>query len=276
MPVYKAIFSFDCNGRGWSEVWFQSLTGDLSLKEFYTVGATPLALKRVAMLGVNTTMTAVEVSKDNVLGDGYLSYVNYPGPLGPCDTPDATVYTRFWGPGYTRGRTVFVRGFPDDVDINGGKFDPVNLPFKAAFDSWKDLILSVATPWGWMTRSAASTTIITNYVQDPLTGLVTITVADNVFPVPVAGGVNYVSCNILFKGLQSKLNGTRRYQVVDAKNIHTVVPEAVFPYVKQGTLTVYQYAFTGAIDGKAQRISRRGAGRPTHLIAGRLRVRPRG
>lgn len=276
MPVVQVTFDFLCQGYGWSESWYK-ITELTSLKAFNTASAVPLMQKRQAMLGQEAALTAITSSFVADKGDSYLVYTgNFQGGLGPqihCSSPHEAIYTVIRTADAKRRRGVWLRGIADDVVKQGGIFDAGYAAWVGPATTFMDAVIGGA--WGWLAQiKSALSFAVTDYVMDPVTGFVTVTVAGNPFAGVPVGDPKRV--RVLFKKLPSKLNGAYTVEITSPNTFQTLTPIAVFPFTKPGKLWTYTPEFYPADNYSFQKAGERRAGRPKLHTPGHGRAQPKG
>lgn len=137
MPVPRATFFFkNNNGAGWSETLFIAVADlDIALER-----AKVIASWRVNCQGVGSRLEFIRVSDDLVKRDSKI----YPVPAG-----DQTSHKRESGDadiastcllvrcesGVVKRRSLFLRGVPDDITKDNGRYRP-SAEFQQAFDQY--------------------------------------------------------------------------------------------------------------------------------------------
>lgn len=274
MATVQTTFDFECAGYGWSESWFKD-TQLTSLKAHWTASGFPLAQKRAAMLAAEARMIAASNSFVDVKADSYLQYLNLPGNATVhCDNPHSTIYSIVRANGDTYRKAVFIRGQDDDCIMFGGNFQPGNALFMQTGTAFFDSV--VQNGWGWMRNVASPKGKVIGYAVDPVTGYVDIQTTPGFFANPIVGVDTYVAVRILFKGVKSRLNGYHVMQVIDTDTARTLKPMAVFPFVKDGSITRYTKTFTAAENWNFQKSGVRRCGRPKLHTPGRQLACPLG
>lgn len=268
----QVIFYFESGPWGWSEVWHkQDVVG--SLKSFNNGAALTLGLKRVAMLANESKLVAIKTSKLADKGDSWLSYFDQKGPDAQhSDSPHTSLYTVFASSAGNKKKSVFLRGIPDDIALNGGIFQPVVEPFRTNAQAWANAITQ--GNWGWMTTVNGPPKTIGGYVQT-VEERVRLTLPAATFAAPGDEPV-FIRARVNFKGNSSRLNGVQVFQVNSTTTCTTVKKQAVFPFTTDGKFVQQTFEFVAAADFGFQKIGRRPAGRPSHLTRGREQAAPLG
>jgi len=164
--------------------------------------------------------------------------------------------------------------FPHD-----NTFDPNGGPgFQTLFDAWG---LSLITKqMGWLRQVVANQARITNYLMNPTTGIVTITLANPGIPWFAIGKPQSVRIDIPLR--RSPLDGNHVVIPVDAVTCTTAQPIGVQPFTVQGTLSTFDKVFVNLADQNnrgqtgtvtAQNPVSRKRGRPSLASRGRAPVR---
>lgn len=268
----QVVFYFESGPWGWSEVWHKdAVTG--KLKTFTNGEALALGLKRVAMLAAESKLVAIKTSRIADKGDSWLTYFNQIGPEDVHSaSPHVSLFTIFADATGKKKKSTFARGVPDNIELNGGVFQPTAEPFKTNATAWANAIIQGG--WGWLTTVNAAPKTITGYVETD-EGRVRLTLPAATFAAPGTEPV-FVKARVNFKGNKSRLNGVQVWQVKSTTTCESVKKQAVFPFESEGKFTLQTFEFVAADDFGFQKIGRRPAGRPSHLTRGREQAAPLG
>jgi hypothetical protein len=280
VPIYKASFFFQVRAYGWSES-FALQRADASYANA-GVNAQQLAIARAACLGQQGALIGFRVSDISIRGDGLAVQTNLPGPT-PCDSdnPWSALSVRFRDGTFSAGKTLFMRGIPDDIDVRGGQLQGNNCAnFVANFTTWVSMLTNggPSWKWGWMGRPVPKPVSIplAGYVIDPGTGVVTITFTAPIFTAPVVN----TRQNVFFAGVnapaKSALAGTQVVYVTSTTTCQLNRPLALFPFNNSGRGTWAVPAFNQFGSAQPQGITERKAGRAFFVERGRQQVRGRG
>lgn len=267
MANIRATFMFkNDNGAGWSETIFSTqIAIPLAM-----VNAKLMIAPRVGMLGRGSSLAFIRVSDDDVKRDS-LIYAVPDGDGRPksrqiqtADIAHTCLLLRIES-GFTKRRSLFVRGVPDNICADNGRYEP-DPAFSAAYNIWRVAMLGLS--WGIKIRGDAAAPVnISNVSTVGPTGLVTITTAaahglvqnDVVNIRQVLGAVQV-------RGLQKVVS------VVDATNFTIRVSRVVKPYLGAGNVTKNSYSVVALSNIDPIRCSHHNAGRPFDSPVGRRRV----
>lgn len=264
----RATFFFkDSNGYGWTET-IHSQKPDLTS---IMAAAKDLIVPRRNMLGNTAYLVFIRVSDDLVKRDSLIYQVpagdqqSRGSPEGSADIANTSLVVRLQSNPTVR-RTLFMRGVPDGIVTQSGKYTPSGA-FDQAFTDW--LALLQTGQWACRTKdNAVLPHVITNVVQDLATTNTTITTLDNhgltvQDPVTITG----------VRGAK-EVNGTwPLFSVPTPTSVIIKVPRIVSPYGGGGLLAKIGFLLFPIVDGEVRRVSHRIAGRPFDSPVGRRKAR---
>ena len=272
MPYYKTTIFFECNSKGWTESWYRN-TELTSLQQIWTQ-TEPMVQLRRAMLADPAKIKAFSVSFEDEKYDADNRYVFMPGnPQVKAASPDLAVLTIFRTANSTRRKYVYVRGFDDNASMDGGIFQPGSAIFVNAATAWAGKIIQ--DQYGWFGKTPGVSGKVIGYTQT-VDQLVDIQTSIGFFLEAQVGTEMDVTISKVNRENGSVLNGVVKVNVTGTDQCVTVKPLAVFPFVSPGFIKRQEPIFRQAANFNFQKITRRAAGRPTLLSAGREAARPRG
>jgi hypothetical protein len=280
MAVYKCNYVFSGPDHGWRETWFIQQSFSSGLQAALALFATTVGSRRL-LLGAQASIKAIEASCEQddvgnpVLNDSILQYVYQNGYSSEdCADLDLTVVTNCSTTLRNHSRNVYLRGFWDSIEVQGGKYvPPPGSTWTAKYNSWVAAMAAIGV--GYLNGIKSVGFPITTYTQ-LVDGQVGLTFAA---PGPWAAGVpsKPVQIRINTSRQKSVLSGIQIVQPLTATTANTVDKIAVFPFTGVGwrafTYTK-QFLITPNIDPR--RIGRRAVGRPLLVTAGRARRAARG
>lgn len=269
LPRWKITFVFGAGERGWTESWFSNRT-DLNVIEM-KVQADTIGALRANMLGQEARIKAIRISNPNRQPDSALFYVNLTNQFVqvPCASFDLSLYSRFFAAGGERTKAVFLRGFPDDVEVNGGRFEGGGAAaFTIAFDAWSAII--VDRQWGWRGVSGPPPEARVN-VAELGNGIVEFTALTDVFSPYVPG--DKLSVRVSGFPKQSGLNRSFVVRVVSPTRATTTFPIGVLNTTLPGTIRLPLTDFIPAVFARPQKVGPRKAGAPLLVTPGRRSAR---
>jgi len=271
VPIFAITYIFDIPGHGFSETHYKSFTSD-NLDSARDV-AVELGQRRMAMAGEQCVLQAIRIS--NAEDPGRVGKTYYQGIVGVtgkgCMASNVALNIITGNFNNTANSLTQFRGCWDEVELNGGAFDRGNTAFITAFNSWAQYFIQQG--FGWRSISATTSRVVTNYIINPTTMIVTVTHDGAALPF---GGVG-VRKTARFSKVngKSKLNGTQVIVVVGDNTVSLVKPLALAPFQTPGTINVNAYTFIAAQNATIQRIGKRQAGAPLLRAPGRQPARPR-
>ena len=288
--LYRVTWFWEAMGRGGSETMMlrrqQSSTGAV------LDGLKPFLLKRAALLGNQGTLRACRCSTytdptgARVKNLSELRYFSYPGQQtvtnndgnsgpNPGENLAQSLQLMCYAPAPSGRKKIIYLGYPWEIILPGNqKYEPVG--------SWTTNYNSFITDlveggWGWIAHERSIPYAITNYVQNPTTGKVLITVAAPpgwTIPGPA------VEVHLAFAG-KNPLDGRQLVQPISATTCETVASIGVrdFAMTAGGKLRLYDPFFVSLNPGwpaitNVGRIGvvqpvRRARGKPMPLTPGR-------
>lgn len=244
MPVYQLGFFFSGYKQGWSETYyFTAPAGDPGSAMNLVV---PLSQKRAALLGpsyeLNTIRVGMYLDAGGVRVKRYtrLSEPNLKGNQKWFDAPPAVTLMAdcYAAPPTTKHKKIYLRGLPSGIDDGGTAVDMTYSTFLSAWNGW--VAAMQALPAGWLYGTDSALVMITNYVQDPVSGIVTFTFGGAGFPVWPNGIGNPNRIYIQFPG-KSPLDGEKIVIPSSATTAVTKNPIGVAPFSLQGTCYTRSY-----------------------------------
>ena len=271
MPaLIRATFFFeDVNKHGWTETIY-NMQPTLDAVMFR---AKTLVELRRNLLGTTAKLTFIRVSDDLVKRDSLIyqlppgNQTSRSGAATGADIANASLVVRLNSTALIR-RTLYMRGFPDSINVNSGQYVP-DAAFNQGFDDW--IAELVVGSWACRTKDQTVTFVsIAGIVQDAVTGNLTITTT--------APHLFLLTTPITIKGCRGcpVVNGS--YSLVSITNAQQFVIafRSLIPVYLGGGLTGrLGYTLSAILDGEVRRISHRNAGRPFDSPVGRRRVRKR-
>lgn len=280
MPnTIKASYVFSGPDHGWRETWYFQQT-DTALSTAYNTFNSTVPSRRL-LLGAQASIKAIEVSVEldaagqPVLNDSLPGYIYQQGfQSEDCADLDLAVLTLCASTGWNRRRFIYLRGFWDSIEVQGGKYvPPPGSTWTAKYNSWVAAMNAIFV--GWLTSTKSAPFPITGYTQQA-NGQVRITFAG---PGPWAAGVPALPVQIRINTARqpSKLSGLKVVQPLTATTCDTIDKIAVFPFTGVGWRAfVYTKAFVASPNITPQRIAKRGVGRPLLVSRGRAGAAPLG
>lgn len=294
MPVYKHVVFMDVNCRGFSEIWYRTRPSPAPLSTVWEEANTMLT-KRALLLGAQGRITACRVgdADDEIgvgspgKGDARLFRQGYPGAADyQCAQPDSAAVTTFYDATGLRKRNTFLRGIPDDVEVNGGQPTLVGAAalWTQRYQAWIDEINQGG--WGWLARSvkqtgggvfgAAPLALYTQYADDPRK--IQITFARALFSAAEVEAGEPIE--VVFKQVGgragSRLNGPQLVVPTAPTVCYTFEATALLPWSPGGVGTRYSYSFVDIAEGRLAKIGTRKAGNVSNLSRGRQKAVSRG
>jgi hypothetical protein len=165
-------------------------------------------------------------------------------------------------------RSLYMRGIPDDIALNGGQLS-MTPAFLGAYQPWVNLLKS--GPWAVRSIDPLSpSTAISNIVQAAGTGIVTITTT--------GPGTLTLPAIVTIRGVRGaiQVNGTWNVlSIIDSFNFTIKLNQYISTWTGQGLVFKNQYKVTVINQVYAMRISHRISGRPFDSPRGRRRARAR-
>lgn len=280
MAIVKANYVFSGPDHGWRESWFFLSPFSAGLNAAYNAFVATVPTRRL-LLGAQASIKAVECSFETddanqpVLNDSILNYIYQNGfQSEDCADLDLAVVTNCSNAVRTRSRNIFLRGFWDSIEVQGGKYvPPPGSTWSAKYGSWVDAMKALAVGWVRGTKSAAFP--INGYTQ-LADGQVAITFAA---PGPFVGVPVGTKRQVRFNtaGQKSTLSGLQIVSVQSATLAWTIDKIAVFPFTGVGwNAFTYTKAFELSPNIDPRRIGRRAVGRPLLVSVGRAKRAARG
>lgn len=285
MPVYQVIMYMDVRCRGFSEVHHRSLS-EPNLEAVWNSCLT-LAVKRAALLGRQGKLYAMRVSSIDENGDSYLGYTNLPGSSDyDCASPELTVYTLLKSQNNNSRKAVYLRGFPDDLELEGGVFQPGYETWVSRANEWATELKTPANNWGWMSRRVAQgggdvqgkRALIGYGPAGPGSRKIEISFAGNLFSLKqVEDGepLEVYFSNVNGRG-GSRLNGSQIVIPRTQSSCVTWADMALLPFTGGGTGRRFAYEFVGYRQSQFQKIGRRSPGKVFTATPGRSSTTPKG
>lgn len=277
MPaVIKATWVFSQRQQGWTEsLFFEQSTEDL--RAAYSK-AFALGQLRAALIGIQTTITAIRVSIEvnnagqRVVGDSLLNYVNLAPAISTTSEDASTALQVIFRSGdAVRRKLLFMRGIWDSIVDSGGLYNDTVGDWATKFSAWRASL--IAGNWGWLYTTPAVIGTIGDYDVSPQ-GFVTFTLQNpGIFgPGPYPGPVKV---RIARLNGRSTLNGTLIVQPTGPNTCITTKPHAAAVFQSPGTMRTYNTSFIAASTVDGQKIVIRKAGSPLLGSRGRQRVSPK-
>jgi len=276
MPVYRGTMIFNGRSHGWTE----SYTLDMASLNYVDAmnQLKDLADDRWPLLGKQTAITGLRISRMDRKNDGFT--MNYQrGPTQGCDNdePDACLVVQCHDQNFQRHKTTFLRGIPDDIDIQFGVFVSAPCNFEELFNNFVVQLRGIAGQWGWWGRP------LTGPVRADLQGYATVAgkVGTITFLTPLfAGQPPNAKVLVTFGGVntpaKSTLNGQQVCIVDSDTTCHLAIPLAAFPWTHGGHGLFVPSEHVGIRGVTISRIGTRRVGAPLLASRGRQRARGRG
>jgi hypothetical protein len=262
------LFFQSDRGYGWTETWYSAGANYFQVLN----AAKAMAAARVQMNGVNTALTFIRVSDDELKRDTLVYAVPVPDqrPTGlltqASDIANTALVLRLEA-SPTKHSQMYLRGLPDDICTLGGRYTP-NPLFLLALVNWQNVV----TIGGWSLRGQNTPSpldpTIANVGQPDIDGNVLITTnAAHGFLVR-----DLVKITGLIGG--SGVRGTHRISSVPAATEFIIhAPRVGSRYIGGGRVTKIVYSLALIIAMQVLRVSHRIAGRPFDSPRGRRLVR---
>jgi hypothetical protein len=269
LPNWKITYFFSFAERGWTESWFsQNSVVDprTMLSEAREVGDL-----RANLLCDGAKIKAIRISRPNTTPDGFLEYVNLTNQvlLAPGASTFLGILGRFYTSSVYESKSVFLRGFPDDVEVNGGQFNGLGASvFTLGFNQWGNSILS--KNWGWygkLARFRQTDVTATEGADQTVTFAGTQPVYTD-FPAPTI-----VTVDVSSFPKRLNINGQHIVQVINPTTARTVKPLGIGATTLKGKLQVASKDFRQASLFRVLKVSPRKAGAPLLLTPGRRSAR---
>jgi hypothetical protein len=282
MAIIKATFFMECNCYGWSESWYKDFPSSRSLESIVTSEAQALAEIRQGMLASPAKLVALSVSDESVDGDSDLRYRNMDGTCpGLADSPHTGILVTCRSHSPKGRKHVFIRGQPDDVVMNGGRFIPA-APGDPAGAGVVEFIIRGTSyfealksgEWGWMANSQTAVGTIDSFEVDPVDRRVILTTSPLFLPAIVPGGKEkFHRISINFKGRKTVLNGVHIAQQLDGSRL--AIMREMNPFAIGGTVPGSIIRYTPVLrtfetgTWSFQKTTRRAAGKVLNHTPGR-------
>lgn len=279
MPTYlKYLTVFrQQEGYGWTEVHYGlDSSGTPDLRNALDVFTANIAAKRALFLGEDCAIVGYRVSypRTNVTASyGLQEFI--PGQVGKHGSaPSLSLAVAMKDTSWTRTKIIHVRGFWDDVEIDGVYQPGLEVPptFALRLAQWKDSLIQGG--YGWLSKDAtlSSKGVTLNYVVS-VDGIVTFTLASPGMPAGTVGTQQQVRFSRLNRS-NSVLNRSILCQVVNATTLVSVAPHAATAIVSTGRFnyrgtSFIPYARLGSVS-----LGERRMGKPLNRYPGRAAVRP--
>jgi len=271
MPVFACTFIFDIPGHGFSETHYKSFTSE-NIDNARDVCVT-LGQKRMAMAGEQCVLQAIRIA--NAEEPGRVGKPYYQGIVGVtgkgCMASNVAVNVVTSTFNNTESSLTQFRGCWDEVELDGGAFDRGNAAFMTAFNNWAAYYIQQG--FGWRSVFATTTRVVSGYVIDANTQIVTVTHDGAALPFGPVGTRKTARFSKVNK--KSKLNGQQIVVVAGDNIVKLVNPLALGPFATSGTINVSSYTFRPAQNATIQRIGKRQAGAPLLRAPGRRPAQPR-
>lgn len=267
--------------QGWSEsYYYEQQNDDLSLAETLM---TPIWQKRAKLLakGYQLTVFRQQVVRNNagqqVLRVADAAEPRIDGdPTWPAAAPNYALMCNWSTADNRKRKKQYLRGIPSAIGDLGKKPDLSFSTFYSKFNAWRSAVQNLNM--GWPTSTAAQTAIITNYVVDPVSGVVTFTLEAPGFTWPVAIGKRF-TVHVSLPGVNN-LDGNVLVVIKNATTCWTAKPlwTVPFPTGQVGIMTINTLSIAKLQDGGGpqnqgfidpQRIVTHKTGRPTTASRGR-------
>lgn len=268
MPLLRTTFFFKSDtGYGWTETFFSTRAVlNTALQD-----AIFILPKRLQLLGSGVSCVFIRVSDDLVKRDSEIYQVpasdQKPTGLvsGASDIPNTCVIVRLEG-SPVRRRTLYMRGVPDAIVINAGRFDP-DPTWVRNFGLWSALLTAGA--WAMKCKSTPGAFADINGVSTP-SGNGTVTISTGLPHGFVQGDIVGITG---VKGA-SAVNGKWTATTVPSATTFTIIVNRIpKPYTVGGKTAKYESELVGIVSAQTIRASHRIAGRPFDAPRGRRLVR---
>jgi hypothetical protein len=274
MALFKCTMIFDGPKHGWTEShWnnFASADYGAMMTDFKV-----RAIDRAACMGKECSIIGLRVSQEGIRNDAWSISVSYRGASQwTCDEPDASLLIRFSDLALRRHKNLFMRGIPDDIDVNFGQYSPVAAGFNVAINTYLEGLFNSNYGWYGTPIAGPNRSNINQYTQLENGHIRFVT------ELPIQGALA-VGTKITIHGTginkpnKSVLNSAMVVNIFAATTYETVMPYGVLPYTGGGILSYTPLEFIDYQVGYPQRIVTRRVGAPLLASRGRARVRAKG
>jgi hypothetical protein len=274
MPVIiRNSYVFEGRGKGWRETWFTNPTNP-SLDAALTLWLTTTT-KRAALLGTDYNLKAAECSVEldatnqPVLGDSAVKYLGITTPTneGGADV-DLSLLMRISTADRTRHRNVFMGGIWDDIEADGGRYEPNNPvdPWVTLLNTFKTAMIGIGA--GWIGTTKGPKVGINSAIQNANDHV------DIVFAAPGPFGAGpyppRTKVRINTAKVKSRLSGETIVSVTSATTCTTIDKMAIFAGPTVGWYGfVHTLGFVQGVTYDDLKIARRKRGRPLLVTPGR-------
>ena len=288
MPyIIKTSFFFAGIEQGWQEVfWWQQDSSDLTLASAAIID---VVNTRAALLSKSYVLTEARNAVIQNPGGGKMRRVSdllEPRKSGVASwedgEPNLALLTEWQTPSTEKSKLMYLGGIPSALGANGKT--PTGLPatWNTRFQSWVTAHQQLGS--GWMTSHTAQRATVTDWVLNPTTGQVTLTLGGGGINWPVSQG-QAIRVDLSIPG-RSPLDGSQVVVVNSNTSVYTANPVGVAPHqtTQVGEIRLKGFDFVsvkptppeqrfGVINGR--RICTHKRGRPTYASRGRVTGRPR-
>jgi hypothetical protein len=221
-------------------------------------------------MGTTSSLNKVRISDDLVFRDSSLYYVpvgnqtHKSATAGGSAFSDVCVIVNLRATSTSR-RTLFMRGFPDGIEVDSGTLVPTP-DWQAAFNAWTTEL--IASSWAIKSRNnLVLPAQVTNAVQAFPSGIVTVTCA-------AAPGF-VVGDGVTFSGVRGagQLNGTFEVLSVAGSAFTVQLTVIMGTYTGAGSVIKISKILNAITSATAERVGDRKAGVPFDRRRGRRKVR---
>lgn len=165
MPIIRYTMFFEGPGRGWTESYYL----DSANSDLRAVLATlnDVIDARTSLMSAPCILKAHRVSNVDKNPDSLLVFLNRKGVINmPSASLNIALLLRCRTNDFVHSKAIYVRGFPDEVEIDGGQFIGDNAAFfNLSIQRFKTVI--DGHDFGWLGSAFPKQTIVTGYVSKP-------------------------------------------------------------------------------------------------------------
>ena len=286
MPVYKVTMIFNQDGYGWTESYALNFPAGIGVKQVLGLYAVPLCNWRRQILvqaatleyvrvGTFGTRFAVQTQRVNLIGN-YKGSASNPALVNGLH-PNWCLLLRNYQAVPGAGKSTFLRGLPDEINVNG-IYTPTAAWIAALANYTSSLTGAQQAQWGWWGALTNANAPLTTYTQTQQE-TVLLTCGNN----PVTNAALFLAIPVGTKLLlrvsgvngKSAINGTNVYFVRSANTAETKDQIAVAPYIYGGNVELPAFGFASISTVADERLQSRKCGRQLFLEHGRAPVRKR-
>lgn len=276
MTLVKGKLCFEQSGYGWTENYFQETSDDTLTTSFASLEK--IATKRAACLAAEATITFITISAETDTGDSIVGNFKNTPYTGNSQFHSANPFTALLV--RRRGQTgnnrsqVYLRGIPDDLEQNGGKFTPAEVPdWTKYLDAFTASMRANAEAWGFLGRHPTNSgKALVQTITQNANGQPVVTFKTNLFTDPAEIGKKV---RLSLSGVQgaASVNGTRVVVPTSQTVAEFIDRIPMFPYTGGGTGRVSRPGLVVIHNQTPLRIVSRKPGAPLFRSRGRSRER---